>query len=92
MCRAGPNKRELHLSIVLEKKGLDLDPWARALLLFAAGPRVGTRGLSWKKKRRRRMGPMAIILGHTTSLRFFEGEPQRGICMTCSSVLAGSKM
>lgn len=38
------------------------------------------------------MGPMAIILGHTTSLRFFEGEPQRGICMTCSSVLAGSKM
>lgn len=37
------------------------------------------------------MGPMAIILGHTTSLRFFEGEPQRGICMTCSSVLAGRK-
>ena len=39
------------------------------------------------------MGPMDLILGHTTSLtRFVEDEPQRGICMTCSSVLAGQNV
>jgi hypothetical protein len=35
------------------------------------------------------MGPMDLILGHTTSLASVEDEPQRGICMTCSPVMAG---